>query len=109
MKVYPFDEVCEKANTMVAQGWRFYQQWNCEHCGVKQTMAAPNTMFMRGKCEECGDVIDIAKHGCNYMLESGAGPLSREEWERETRRSMQEGGATPEEVDDAIRKALDTY
>lgn len=68
MKLYPFWSVAADFQNFMRRGANVYQQWNCAHCGVKQTMEKPNMMFKLGKCEECGKETDIAKDGCNYMV-----------------------------------------
>lgn len=67
MKVYPFDEVVADAQGRMNEGAIVYQQFNCEHCGVKQTMDVPDTFFTSGICEECGKETNIRKNGHNFM------------------------------------------
>jgi PHP family Zn ribbon phosphoesterase len=67
MMLYPFWDVCKTAELYINKGATIHQQWNCAHCGVKQTMAEANKMFMQGKCEECGELTDILKDGCNQL------------------------------------------
>jgi hypothetical protein len=54
-----------------------YQKWTCSHCGVRQTMAAANTFFTSGSCEECHTISPIEK--CGYMAHFGAMPLTIDE------------------------------
>ena len=68
MKLYPFGDCVEAALARIVAGHTIYQQFNCAHCRVKQTMGIPNRFFMRGKCEECGYETDIECDGCNYMV-----------------------------------------
>jgi transcription elongation factor Elf1 len=72
MKLYPWDEVIEKCELILAQGGAIYQQFNCQHCGRKQTMDKPNSFYIAGICEECGGTTDIKKNGMNYMIHLGA-------------------------------------
>jgi hypothetical protein len=51
----------------LGEGWIVHQQFNCAHCGVKQTMPDENVFHMLGRCEECGGVTDIKRDGCNFM------------------------------------------
>lgn len=69
MKLYPFKDVVENAigNVHLQQGGTVFQQWLCSHCGVKQTMANENMFYKNGQCEECGEITDIEKDGCNFM------------------------------------------
>jgi rRNA maturation protein Nop10 len=67
---HPFDEVVANAERQIDHGWTVYQQFNCAHCGEKQTMSDPNKFFTQGKCEECGRVTDIRADGCNFMAVS---------------------------------------
>ena len=71
MKVSPFDEVVANAEERMRDGWTIYQQFNCAHCGVKQTMPDANKFYTRGLCEECGKETNIMKDGCNFMATSG--------------------------------------
>jgi Zn finger protein HypA/HybF involved in hydrogenase expression len=68
MKLYPWGEVIEKAKVFADQGHDVYQQFNCEHCGAKQTMDTPNVFHFYGNCEECGKQTNIRMNGHNYML-----------------------------------------
>jgi hypothetical protein len=70
MKLYPFNEVAKNAEARIADGWTVYQQFNCAHCGAKQTMEDKNIFHNRGRCEECGEITDILKDGCNFMAVS---------------------------------------
>lgn len=67
MKLHPFMDVHKEALTWMRRGATIYQQFNCQHCGIKQTMEKPNVLFEKGTCEECGRETDIRKNGCNYM------------------------------------------
>ena len=75
MKVSPFWDVASNARRKMMEGWTTYQQFNCGHCGTKQTMSDPNRFHKKGNCEECGKVTDIEKDGCNFMAVSGGGKL----------------------------------
>ena len=68
MKLYPWDEVCATVDKLIKQGANCFQQFNCEHCGAKQTMEQPNVFTMLGGCEECGKITNIKKNGMNYMV-----------------------------------------
>jgi NAD-dependent SIR2 family protein deacetylase len=74
MKLYPFDEVAVEADKHVQNGHTVFQQFNCAHCGRKQTIDTPNTFHESGVCEECDSVTNIKKDGCNYMLIASAKP-----------------------------------
>jgi len=67
VKVSPFKEVVANAKRKIDDGWTIYQQFNCAHCGAKQTMDNPNVFFTSGRCEECQGVTDIRSNGCNFM------------------------------------------
>jgi zona occludens toxin (predicted ATPase) len=67
VNLHPFDEVAENAHRKMLEGWTIHQQFNCAHCGVKQTIAEKNRFFTRGKCEECGKETNLKKNGCNFM------------------------------------------
>jgi len=68
MRLYPFDVCLEAAVELMEKGATVNQQFNCAHCGTKQTMDQPNTFFERGLCERCGGETDIRKNGCNYSV-----------------------------------------
>ena len=71
MNLHPFDEVAKNADSKIAEGWDVYQQFNCQHCGAKQTMPVENKFFTSGMCEECDSVTDIQRDGCNFMATMG--------------------------------------
>jgi PHP family Zn ribbon phosphoesterase len=68
MRVYPWDEVCREAKAHADAGLSVFQQFNCAHCGTKQTMEDANVFHTHGTCEECGKLTDIKKDRCNYLL-----------------------------------------
>jgi transposase len=83
MKLYPWNEIIKAVKEIIDTNGAniplkklvgpdaqvaVFQQWNCTHCGVKQTMAMPNEFSMSGRCEECGKLTNIRKHGMNYMV-----------------------------------------
>jgi hypothetical protein len=68
MKLHPWNEVVAAVDGLIKEGVDIYQQFNCEHCGAKQTMDVPNKLFTSGVCQECGRETDIVKNGCNYMV-----------------------------------------
>jgi transcription elongation factor Elf1 len=68
MKLHPWSKVITAAKEYIAQGHNVYQQFNCEHCGIKQTMDVANTFYMLGTCQECGKQTDIRMNGHNYLL-----------------------------------------
>lgn len=68
MKLYPLDECARAAERHMQKGFEVFQQFNCAHCGAKQTVATPNRFYISGSCEECGKLTDIIKDGCNYLL-----------------------------------------
>jgi hypothetical protein len=67
MKLHPFDKVVANAKKYIDAGVVVHQQFNCSHCGAKQTMAEENTFFMKGICEECSRETDIKATGTNFM------------------------------------------
>lgn len=71
MNLYPFDECCKEAENRIEQGYSVFQQFNCAHCGAKQTIDEANVFHTIGECEECGNWTDIKKDGCNYLLIGG--------------------------------------
>lgn len=68
MKLHPWDVCVEAAKKYMEQGFTIHQQFNCSHCGIKQTIGDPNVFHMLGTCEECGKVTNIREDGCNYLL-----------------------------------------
>lgn len=76
MKLHPFADVVREAQKWMNRGATIFQQFNCAHCGRKQTMSDANVMFELGTCEECGKETNIKADGCNYMAQFGA-PIPR--------------------------------
>ena len=72
MNLYPWDDCVASLDKRRADGFDFFQQFNCAKCGTKQTMPDANILYKTGKCEECGHVTDIRRDGMNYMLSKGA-------------------------------------
>jgi len=68
MKLYPWNEIVASTNDLIKQGMECYQQFNCDHCGAKQTMDIPNMFYEIGTCEECGKDTNIKQHGMNFMV-----------------------------------------
>lgn len=66
MNVHPWDDVVVNAERKMNQGWQVFQQWNCQHCGAKQTMPDADKFYLFGICEECKKTTDIKKAGCNF-------------------------------------------
>ena len=73
MKLYPFYACAARAQELTMSGHAVYQQFNCAHCGAKQTMPDANKFYKLGDCEECGRRTNIEADGCNYMLTVGIG------------------------------------
>lgn len=67
MRLYPFLEIISTCELLIQKNTTVFQQWLCQHCGTKQTMADPNHFYTNGKCEECGKITNIVANGCNYM------------------------------------------
>ena len=75
MKLGAWRDVLANAEAKIALGWTVYQQWNCAHCGTKQTMPDANYFYKLGDCEECGKRTNIEADGHNFMaLGSTRGP-----------------------------------
>jgi len=45
------------------QGYSVYFKFICKNCGSRQTFTIPNTLFRRGRCEECGYVSRLDRVG----------------------------------------------
>ena len=73
MNLYPFHDVVKNAQNAILTGATVFQQFNCAHCGVKQTMSEPNKFFTEGICEECEGMTDIVKDGCNFLVMRNSG------------------------------------
>jgi hypothetical protein len=67
MKLHPFEQVRREVEHWIEAGAVIHQQFECAHCGVKQTMGEPNTLWVHGRCEECGGETDIVRDGCNFL------------------------------------------
>ena len=68
MNLYPFDDCVRAAEELIRKNVVVHQQWNCEHCGAKQTMEMPDIFYETGECEECHRITNIRRSGCNYMV-----------------------------------------
>lgn len=69
MKLHPLRECMARADELVGKyGAEVFQQFNCAHCGAKQTVDEPNTFYALGTCEECGKQTNIEADGCNYAV-----------------------------------------
>ena len=62
---YPFDAVAEQINDAIQHGAVCFQKFTCSHCNARQTMDVPNTLYTRGKCEECSKITQIKN--CNFL------------------------------------------
>jgi len=69
MKLYPWQQVIDNAESKMIPGVLIFQQFNCEHCGQKLTMETPNHFHRKGTCDQCGKETDIEKNGHNFMLQ----------------------------------------
>lgn len=67
MNLHPFYDCTKRAEGLMEKGATIFQQWNCAHCGAKQTMPDANAFYKLGDCEECGKRTNIEQDGCNYM------------------------------------------
>jgi len=73
MRVFPWDKVVADADAKMKASphVHIYQQFNCEHCGAKQTMDTPDIFYETGTCEECKKITNIKKNGMNFMMHLG--------------------------------------
>ena len=78
MKLHPFYECAQRADEIRRKrtNTKIYQQWNCGHCGAKQTMPDDGVFYKLGDCEECGKRTNIEQDGCNYMVHYEFGDAS---------------------------------
>lgn len=65
---YPFMQVLDEAQKQADLGAETFQKFTCASCGSRQGMDQANHWYTHGKCEECGEVTNIYKDGCNYLL-----------------------------------------
>ena len=70
MKLHPFDDVIANARKSMLEGWIIHLQFNCAHCGAKQTFGEENYLSEEGRCEECDHITSLKDDGCNLMLVS---------------------------------------
>ena len=66
VKDIPITECVLDCARLVRLGIEVHQKWTCSHCGTRQTMEKPNTMFYSGNCEQCGKLTSITE--CGYMV-----------------------------------------
>lgn len=62
---YPFADIEVAVNDLISNGHTIHQKYTCQHCGARQTMEEPNTLFRSGMCQECNQVTIIKN--CNYL------------------------------------------
>lgn len=74
MTDHPFMQVFNSAMAEAEKGRTIYQKFTCSHCGTRQTIDVPNTFYKEGSCEECHQITDIVKHGCDYVMVIGNAP-----------------------------------
>ena len=65
---YPIAECAEACEKIIAKGGTVYQKWTCDGCGERITANNPNTFTLKGHCEGCNHITDIAAKGCNYLV-----------------------------------------
>jgi len=67
---HPIDECRKTLDEMLAINpmAKAFQKFTCNNCGDRLTIDVPNKFFSSGKCDKCGHITDIKKHGCNFML-----------------------------------------
>jgi len=87
-KNYPIKACQQRVAEILATGATldFYQKFTCDGCGSRQTMGDPNVWYATGKCEECGTITDIEKHGCNYVVHFGLDGKGRRDLKSEQAR-----------------------
>jgi uncharacterized protein (DUF983 family) len=68
MNLHPFNEVIKTAHERMTEGWDVHLQFNCAHCGTKQTFEEENYLSTTGKCEECGKITNLQSDGCNILI-----------------------------------------
>jgi hypothetical protein len=67
-KDYPFAECAAVADQQIKDGATIYQKWTCDGCGRRVTANNPNFFTVKGHCEHCDTITDVAAKGCNYSL-----------------------------------------
>jgi hypothetical protein len=65
---HPFWDCLRGFLTENFHGADCFQQFNCKHCGVKQTIDNRNVFYTHGECEECKEITNIVEEGSNYLL-----------------------------------------
>src|SRR5262245_45607868 len=69
MKLHPLRECAKRADELIGKyGCEVFQQFNCAHCGAKQTIEDANTFYQTAHCERCGKMTNIEADGCNYAV-----------------------------------------
>jgi hypothetical protein len=72
-KDFPFDEIADAVERLIADGASVYQKWSCDNCGTRQTMPEANKLFLFGICDRCGHKTNIQAKGCNYTVVMSSG------------------------------------
>ena len=63
MSDLPVSELLRRADEIIEKGGMVLFKFTCGKCGARQTFEEPNTLFVRGECEECGHITLISEGG----------------------------------------------
>lgn len=70
----PMQDVLDKSNreraelALIGKRMDVYFKFTCEACRSRQTFELPNTLYVTGKCGECGHVTNLRRRGCGYLV-----------------------------------------
>ena len=62
-----YEELLPQMEEILEAGGTFWGKFSCQNCGSRQTFGQKNTLFTRGKCEECGNITHLDRWGLVVM------------------------------------------
>ncbi len=73
-----FEVIAQEVEKAIDAGATCFQKFTCLACRARQTMALPNVLYTKGKCDECGFVTDLKAEGCGFMLIVSSDPTEHD-------------------------------
>lgn len=64
-------EILRRAAPIVLSGGNVYFEFTCAYCGLRQGFDEPNTYYLFGTCEKCGEISQITRAGFLMTVEIG--------------------------------------
>ena len=71
-KDIPIQEALTLAQKWMDNGCTVFFKFTCGNCSARQTFSEPNTLYAKGKCEECGHITALKEAEFMVIKVSGA-------------------------------------